>query len=87
MGGSHLRPEFHQVGSSMQADRVSPRIPSLPENTSGTHLPGPPPFPGQMGPSNQPSRPTAVISAVLLFSYLVLEMTVGFTFCFRPKIS
>ncbi|XP_009614575.1 cleavage stimulating factor 64-like isoform X1 [Nicotiana tomentosiformis] len=60
MGGSHLRPEFHQVGSSMQADRVSPRIPSLPENTSGTHLPGPPPFPVQMGPSNQPSRPTAL---------------------------
>ncbi|XP_055827831.1 cleavage stimulating factor 64 [Solanum dulcamara] len=56
MGGSHLRPEFNQVGSSMQADRVSPWIPGLPENTSGTQLPGPPSFPAQMGPSNQPSR-------------------------------
>ncbi|MCD7451794.1 hypothetical protein HAX54_013443 [Datura stramonium] len=56
MGGSHLRPEFNQVGSSMQADRVSPWIPSLPENTSGTQLPGPPSFPAQMGPGTQPSR-------------------------------
>ncbi|KAJ8553436.1 hypothetical protein K7X08_024114 [Anisodus acutangulus] len=60
MGGSHLRPEFNQVGSSMQADRVSPWIPSVPENTSGTQLPGPPSFPAQMGPNNQPSRPAAL---------------------------
>ncbi|CAN4086709.1 unnamed protein product [Withania somnifera] len=60
MGGLHMRPEFNQVGSSMQADRVSPWIPSLPENTSGTQLPGPPSFPAQMGPSNQPSRPAAL---------------------------
>ncbi|KAM3268706.1 proline-rich proteoglycan 2 [Capsicum chacoense] len=60
MGGSHLRPEFNQGGSSMQADRVSPWIPSLPENTSGTQLPGPPSFPAQMGPSNPPSRPTSL---------------------------
>ncbi|XP_059303374.1 cleavage stimulating factor 64 [Lycium ferocissimum] len=60
MGGSHLRPEFNQVGSSMQADRASPWIPSLPENTSGTQLPGPPSFPAQMAPSNQPSRPAAL---------------------------
>lgn len=71
MGGSHLRPEFNQVGSSMQADRGSPWIPGLPENSSGTQLPGPPPFPAQMGPNNQPSRPGAVISAVLFFTVLV----------------
>ncbi|KAH0674331.1 hypothetical protein AABB24_006690 [Solanum stoloniferum] len=60
MGGSHLRPEFNQVGNSMQADRGSPWIPSLPENTSGTQLPGPPSFPAQMGPGNQPPRPGAL---------------------------
>ncbi|TMW90674.1 hypothetical protein EJD97_015403 [Solanum chilense] len=60
MGGSHLRPEFNQVGNSMQADRGSPWIPSLPENTSGTQLPGPSSFPAQMGPGSQPPRAGAL---------------------------
>ncbi|KAI3455422.1 hypothetical protein Pfo_012085 [Paulownia fortunei] len=57
-GSPHLGMDFNQVGSSKQTDRGSNWTPGLPENTIG-QLPGPPPsFAGQVGPSNQPPRPT-----------------------------
>ncbi|CAA2961388.1 cleavage stimulating factor 64-like isoform X2 [Olea europaea var. sylvestris] len=53
-GGPQLGMEFSQAGSTEQTDRGSPWIPGLPENATGTQLPGPPVFPGQLGPGNQP---------------------------------
>ncbi|CAI9755383.1 unnamed protein product [Fraxinus pennsylvanica] len=59
-GGSQLGMEFSQSGSTKQTDRGSPWIPGLPENTTGTQLPGPLMFPGQINPSNQPPRPPSL---------------------------
>ncbi|KAL2543835.1 hydroxyproline-rich glycoprotein family protein [Forsythia ovata] len=58
-GGPQLGMEFSQIGSSKQTDRGSPWMPGLTENTTG-QLPGPPMFPGQMGPGNQPPRPPSL---------------------------
>ncbi|KAL3512246.1 hypothetical protein ACH5RR_024963 [Cinchona calisaya] len=60
VGGSHLGPDFNQIGSSNQADRGSPWAPGLQESTSGAQLPGPLQFPGQMVPGNQPTRPPSL---------------------------
>lgn len=69
-GGSHLGMEFSQVGNSMQAERTSSWMPGLRENTTGTHVPGPPPFMGggQVGPGSQPPRPPPVIYSQFLVS-------------------
>lgn len=45
VGASHLGPEFNQAGSA---------------NQGGVQLPGPPQFPGHMGPGNQPPRQSAL---------------------------
>ncbi|KAK6148855.1 hypothetical protein DH2020_016380 [Rehmannia glutinosa] len=52
-GNPHLGMDYNQIGSSKQTDRGSNWTPGLHEN----QLPGPPSFPGQVGPSNQPPRP------------------------------
>ncbi|KAL5751332.1 hypothetical protein ACOSP7_025935 [Xanthoceras sorbifolium] len=60
-GGSHLGTDFgNQVGSSMQVDRGS-WMSGPPDNSTITQHPGPSPVVhGQMGPGNQPPRPTAL---------------------------
>lgn len=85
MGGSQLRTEFNQVGSFTQADRGSAWIPGRPENSPGIQFPGPPLIPGQMGASNQPPRPPAVISTALFFTWLGLKLIISLTVNLRLK--
>ena len=63
-GSPQLGMEFNQTGGPMQAERGSPWIPGLRDNTTGAqNLPGPPSFmAGQMGPTSQAPRPPAVSS-------------------------
>ncbi|WOH03402.1 hypothetical protein DCAR_0622799 [Daucus carota subsp. sativus] len=63
-GSPQLGMEFNQTGGPMQAERGSPWIPGLRDNTTGAqNLPGPPSFmAGQMGPTSQAPRPPALSS-------------------------
>ncbi|KAL3529278.1 hypothetical protein ACH5RR_008600 [Cinchona calisaya] len=57
VGGSQLGTDFNQIVSSNQADRGSPWVSGIKqESTSGGQLPGLPQFPGLMGPGNQLSQ-------------------------------
>ncbi|KAL9433252.1 hypothetical protein AB3S75_028140 [Citrus x aurantiifolia] len=60
-GGSRLGSDFNnQIGNSMQIDRGS-WMSGPPENPAFTQLSGPPPaVSGQMGPGNQPPRPSSL---------------------------
>lgn len=66
-GGSHLGSDFNnQIGSSMQIDRGSWMSGPL-ENPAVTQLPGPPAaVSSQMGPGNQPLRPSSVFYLAFL---------------------
>lgn len=65
-GGSRLGSDFNnQIGNSMQIDRGS-WMSGPPENPAFTQLSGPPPaVSGQMGPGNQPPRPSSVFYLTL----------------------
>ncbi|XP_027126917.2 uncharacterized protein [Coffea arabica] len=61
VGSSQLGTDFNQIASSNQADRGSPWIPGMKqESASAAQLSGPPQFPGQMGPGNQQPRPPSL---------------------------
>ncbi|XP_043691127.1 cleavage stimulating factor 64 [Telopea speciosissima] len=57
-GGSHLASDFgNQAGGSLQMERGTSWMTGPPDNATGVQVAGPPPLPGQMGPTSQLPRP------------------------------